>query len=105
MEEVKNNDRYTFIKGDICDRMFVKMIFKEHNINGVIHIAAESLVDVACECWIQKPLVYKQEYQNARFLHISTDEVYGTLGETGLFTKKLVMRLVPPTLRVKLAQI
>ncbi|MCG1035332.1 dTDP-glucose 4,6-dehydratase [Polaribacter sargassicola] len=107
LSEVENNDRYTFVKGDICDRNLVEHLFKEHNFTGVIHFAAEShvdnsiknpdafvrtnvfgtfnLLDVAKEYWMEKPNVFKQGYEQARFLHISTDEVYGTLGETGLF--------------------
>lgn len=110
LEEVNNDDRYTFIKGDIRDRSLVEKIFKEHNITGVIHFAAEShvdnsiknpgvfietnvngtftLVDVAYKYWMEKPFVYKPEFKDSRFLHISTDEVYGTLGETGLFTEE-----------------
>lgn len=110
LKEVENNDRYTFIHGDIGDRALVEKIFQDHNINGVIHFAAEShvdnsiknpgvfietnvngtftLVDVAYKHWMEKPFVYKLEFKNARFLHISTDEVYGTLGETGLFSEE-----------------
>ena len=110
LEEIKENDRYTFIKGDICDRSLVEQIFDKHHIAGVIHFAAEShvdnsiknpgvfmetnvkgtfaLVDVAYKTWMEKPFEYKEDYKNARFLHISTDEVYGTLGETGLFTEE-----------------
>ncbi len=108
--EVQDSPRYTFVEGDICDRVLVEKLFKEHNIQGVIHFAAEShvdnsiknpgvfvetnvrgtftLVDVAYKYWMEKPFVYKKEYDNCRFLHISTDEVYGTLGETGLFTEE-----------------
>jgi dTDP-glucose 4,6-dehydratase len=110
LQEIENNARYTFIEGDICDRELVEKIFEEHKINGVIHFAAEShvdnsiknpgvfvetnvrgtftLVDVAYKFWMEKPFTYKQEFDNSRFLHISTDEVYGTLGETGLFTEE-----------------
>lgn len=110
LEEIKDNDRYTFIQGDICDRELVEKIFEDHNIAGVIHFAAEShvdnsiknpgvfietnvrgtftLIDVAYKYWMEKPFTYKQGFDNSRFLHISTDEVYGTLGETGLFTEE-----------------
>ncbi|HET8887176.1 MAG TPA: dTDP-glucose 4,6-dehydratase [Salinimicrobium sp.] len=110
LKEVEGNKRYTFIKGDICDRQLVEKIFKDHNISGVIHFAAEShvdnsiknpavfietnvrgtftLVDVAYKFWMAKPFQYRKGYENNRFLHISTDEVYGTLGETGLFTEE-----------------
>lgn len=109
LKEIENNSRYKFIKGDICNRELVEFIFQEYDIYGVIHFAAEShvdnsiknpgifvqtnvngtytLVDVAKKYWMNKPFEYKKEYQNCRFHHISTDEVYGTLGETGLFTE------------------
>lgn len=109
LKECENNPRYKFIKGDICNRELVEFIFSEFDIKGVIHFAAEShvdnsiknpgifvstnvngtytLVDVAQKYWMNKPFNYKEKYQNCRFHHISTDEVYGTLGATGLFTE------------------
>lgn len=109
IKEVENNPQYKFIKGDICNRDLVEFIFNEFDIKGVIHFAAEShvdnsiknpgvfvetnvngtytLVDVAQKYWMEKPFIYKEHYKNCRFHHISTDEVYGTLGETGLFTE------------------
>lgn len=109
LKECEESPRYKFIKGDICNRELVEFIFNEYDIQGVIHFAAEShvdnsiknpdvfiktnvngtftLVDVAYKYWMDKPFLYKQKYQNCRFHHISTDEVYGTLGETGLFTE------------------
>jgi len=107
-DEIKN--RYTFVEGSICDRKLVEQIFEMHDIVGVLHFAAEShvdnsiknpgvfietnvtgtftLIDVAFKRWMEKPFVYKQGYEDCRFLHVSTDEVYGTLGETGLFTEE-----------------
>ncbi|WP_310441760.1 dTDP-glucose 4,6-dehydratase [Sulfurimonas sp.] len=109
LKECENNPRYKFIKGDICNRELVEFIFNEYDIQGVIHFAAEShvdnsiknpavfietnvngtftLIDVAYKHWMEKPFTYKENYNNCRFHHISTDEVYGTLGETGLFTE------------------
>ena len=109
LKECEGNPRYKFIKGDICNRELVEFIFNEYNIQGVIHFAAEShvdnsiknpgvfiqtnvngtftLVDVAKKYWMNKPFEYKKEYLNCRFHHISTDEVYGTLNETDLFTE------------------
>jgi dTDP-glucose 4,6-dehydratase len=109
LKESEESPRYKFIKGDICNRELVEFIFSEYDIQGVIHFAAEShvdnsiknpdvfiktnvngtfsLVDVAYKYWMDKPFAYKEKYQNCRFHHISTDEVYGTLGETGLFTE------------------
>jgi len=101
LKECENNPRYKFIRGDICNRELVEFIFNEYDINGVIHFAAEShvdnsiknpgvfietnvngtytLVDVAKNFWMEKAFTYKEEYQDCRFHHISTDEVYGTL--------------------------
>jgi len=103
LQEVEEHPRYKFIKGDICNRELVEFIFKEYDINGVIHFAAEShvdnsiknpgifvetnvngtftLIDVAYKYWMDKPFVYKKEYDKCRFHHISTDEVYGTLSD------------------------
>jgi dTDP-glucose 4,6-dehydratase len=109
LKECESNPRYKFIKGDICNRELVEFIFNEYDIQGVIHFAAEShvdnsiknpgifvqtnvtgtftLIDVAYRYWMDKPNAYKKDYQNCRFHHISTDEVYGTLNETDLFTE------------------
>lgn len=110
LKECEANARYKFIKGDICNRELVEFIFSEYDINGVIHFAAEShvdnsiknpgvfietnvngtftLLDVAYKHWMDKPFTYKEKYQGCRFHHISTDEVYGTLNETDLFTEE-----------------
>ncbi|NPA81102.1 MAG: dTDP-glucose 4,6-dehydratase [Epsilonproteobacteria bacterium] len=107
LKEVENHPRYEFIKGNICNRELVEYIFDKFDIRGVIHFAAEShvdnsiqnpgvfvetnvngtftLIDVAYKKWMKEPFIYKKEYEGCRFHHISTDEVYGTLGETGLF--------------------
>ncbi|MEO2082244.1 MAG: dTDP-glucose 4,6-dehydratase [Leeuwenhoekiella sp.] len=109
LSELEGHERYTFIKGDIRDRSLVEGIFEEHDITGVIHFAAEShvdnsiknpgvfvetnvngtfvLIDVAFKKWMEKPFQFKEAYKGCRFHHVSTDEVYGTLGETGLFTE------------------
>ena len=94
-------DKITFVKGDICDYPFVKELFEKYNINGVIHFAAESHVDNS----IKNPFIFTQtnvmgthtllevakevwgEGSENKFVHISTDEVYGTLGENGYFTE------------------
>lgn len=110
LKELDNHPRYIFFKGDICKRDLVENLFKEYNFSGVIHFAAEShvdnsiknpdafvktnvfgtftLLDVAKNYWMNAPFEYKEGYENARFHHISTDEVYGTLGDTGLFTEE-----------------
>ncbi|MDD5371918.1 MAG: dTDP-glucose 4,6-dehydratase [Sulfurimonas sp.] len=116
LKECEQNPRYKFIKGDICNRELVEFIFNEYGIQGVIHFAAEShvdnsiknpgvfiqtnvtgtftLIDVAYKYWMKNPFVYKTRSSKSsaesiipRFHHISTDEVYGTLGEIGLFTE------------------
>ena len=111
LKECENNPNYKFIKGDICNRELVEFIFSEYDIQGVIHFAAEShvdnsiknpgvfvqtnvngtftLIDVAYKYWMNKPFSYKTEYQECRFHHISTDEVYGTLSldPNDLFTE------------------
>ena len=109
LQECKNNPRYTFIKGDICNRDLVEFIFDKYDIKGVIHFAAEShvdnsiknpevfiktnvngtftLIDVAYKKWMKNPFTCRDDYKQCRFHHISTDEVYGTLNETDLFTE------------------
>ena len=110
LEEVTNYSNYTFVQGDICDRNLLEDLFKRYNFQGVIHFAAEShvdnsiegpeafiqtnvlgtftLLDVARQYWMEAPFKTKEAYKMARFHHISTDEVYGSLGETGLFTER-----------------
>ena len=110
LKECEGSPRYKFIKGDICNRELVEFIFTEYDIQGVIHFAAEShvdnsiknpgvfietnvngtftLLDVAQKYWMHKPFAYKEDYKGCRFHHISTDEVYGTLNETDLFTEE-----------------
>ena len=110
LKEIEDNENYKFIKGDICNRELVEFIFNEYDVRGVIHFAAEShvdnsiknpgvfietnvngsftLLDVAQKQWMEKPFSYKKEYGGCRFHHISTDEVYGTLNETDLFTEE-----------------
>ncbi len=107
VKEVENHPRYTFVQGDICDRTFIEDLFANYQFHYVIHFAAEShvdnsisgpeafirtnvlgtfnLLDTARKLWMNGPNDYKVEFSNARFHHVSTDEVYGTLGETGLF--------------------
>jgi dTDP-glucose 4,6-dehydratase len=110
LKPVENAPNYTFVHGDICDRDLVQRIFQHYIIHGVIHLAAEShvdnsisnpdvfietnikgtftLLDVAYKYWMEKPFTYKKGYENNTFLHVSTDEVYGSLGTTGLFTEE-----------------
>lgn len=110
LKEAEGNPRHVFIKGDILDRPLLERIFQQYDVSGVIHFAAEShvdnsisgpeafirtnvlgtftLLDVARKSWMDGPFQYKAGNERNRFLHISTDEVYGSLGETGLFTEE-----------------
>ena len=110
LKEVENNERYHFIKGDIADGEFIRSLFDKHLFHGVIHFATESHVDnsianpevfvrtnvlgtfhllhAAYSTWNDGPFKKKPGFEHARFLHVSTDEVYGTLGETGLFSEE-----------------
>ena len=105
--EVENHPRYTFVQGDICDSNFIKELFQKYQFHDVIHFAAEShvdnsisgpeafiktnvlgtfnLLDTARKLWMKGPNQYNSGFENTRFHHVSTDEVYGTLGEIGLF--------------------
>ena len=107
VSEVENHERYTFVKGDIVDADFIRNLFDKYQFHDVIHFAAEShvdnsisgpeafiktnvlgtfnLLDTARKLWMTGPNQYNETFKNARFHHVSTDEVYGTLGETGLF--------------------
>jgi len=107
VSEVENHSRYTFVQGDICDRNFIEELFQKYQFHDVIHFAAEShvdnsisgpeafiktnvlgtfnLLDSARKLWMSAPNQYNAGFKNSRFHHVSTDEVYGTLGETGLF--------------------
>ncbi|RZJ53530.1 MAG: dTDP-glucose 4,6-dehydratase [Flavobacterium sp.] len=102
ISDIENSSNYTFLKGDITDAAYINDLFSEHSFDGVIHLAAESHVDRS----IKDPLAFvntnvigtinllnafKSEWQGnwegKRFYHISTDEVYGSLGAEGLFTE------------------
>ncbi|MCL9805139.1 dTDP-glucose 4,6-dehydratase [Flavobacterium amniphilum] len=102
IKDIEKAPNYTFLKGDIVDENFINTIFGQYQFDGVLHLAAESHVDRS----ITDPLAFvktnvigtmnllnaaknswKDNYEGKRFYHISTDEVYGTLGETGLFTE------------------
>jgi len=102
ISDIENASNYTFIKGDIVDADFINDLFQQHQFDGVIHLAAESHVDRS----ITDPLafvktnvigtmnllnaaktIWANNYEGKRFYHVSTDEVYGSLGATGLFTE------------------
>ncbi len=107
LRSCENMPNYSFVQGDICDADLVEKLFCENDVRGVIHFAAEShvdnsitgprafintniigtfnLLDAARRHWMDAPGRVKPGYENARFHHISTDEVYGALGATGEF--------------------
>tara|TARA_R110002096_G_scaffold111174_2_gene242764 strand:- start:40419 stop:41462 length:1044 start_codon:yes stop_codon:yes gene_type:complete len=102
LKDIENNENYTFIKGDITNENFVNDIFSAYKFDSVIHLAAESHVDRSIEdplAFVKTNVIgtmillnafkstWKDNFDNKLFYHVSTDEVYGTLGQTGLFTE------------------
>lgn len=107
LADIADDPRYRFVRGDIGDAALVNRLFVEETIDTVVHFAAESHVDRSIEgpdAFIQTNIVGtftlleatrktwlssdQQPATSNRFLHVSTDEVYGSLGETGLFTEQ-----------------
>ncbi len=103
LKDVEHLPNYTFIKGDIVDAEFIYSLFTKYTPYGVIHLAAESHVDRSIQdpsAFVMTNVVgttnllnaardsWKGNYEKHRFYHISTDEVYGSLGENGLFTEQ-----------------
>ena len=110
LKECESMANYRFVQGDICDEILVKSLFEECDIGGVVHFAAESdvdnsikgpksfmetnfmgtfnLIENARRHWMEAPNQFKNGYESCRFHHISTDEVYGTLDETGYFSEE-----------------
>ncbi len=103
LRDIEDKPNYNFVKGDIEDAELVEDLFKKYNFTGVLHCAAESHVDRS----ISDPLAFvktnvlgtasllqvaknswKDNYEGKLFYHISTDEVYGSLGEKGFFTEE-----------------
>ena len=103
LKDIETKENYTFIKCDICDIEKVKQVFIDYKIDSVIHLAAESHVDRS----IEDPFSFAQtnvmgtlsllqaakgywngNFSNHLFYHVSTDEVYGSLGEQGFFTEE-----------------
>ena len=102
IKDIEDFPNYTFVKGDILDANFIDNLFDQYKFEGVLHLAAESHVDRS----ITDPLAFVKtnvigtmnllnaaknlwngNFENKLFYHISTDEVYGSLGATGLFTE------------------
>ena len=102
LKDIEKSPNYEFIKGDITDQPFIDRLFSEHDIHGVIHLAAESHVDRSIEdplSFIKTNIIGTMNllngcrnswssFENRLFYHISTDEVYGSLGDDGLFTEE-----------------
>ena len=110
LRDIEDKPNYTFIKGDITDGAFISGLFKEHAFDGVIHLAAESHVDrsisnplefvmtnvvgtvnllnAARHTWLTGGTGKVEAKPWNRFYHVSTDEVYGSLGKDGLFTEE-----------------
>lgn len=103
LKDIEDKPNYDFVKGDIVDGDFILKLFEKERFDGVIHLAAESHVDRS----ISNPTefvftnvigtvnllnaakhIWKDDFSNKRFYHISTDEVYGSLGEEGMFTEE-----------------
>ncbi len=102
IKDVEKASNYTFVKGDIKDIPFINKLFKEHQFEAVIHLAAESHVDRSIKdpnAFIETNVLgtanllnafrdtWQDNYTGKLFYHVSTDEVYGSLGKTGLFTE------------------
>ncbi len=102
LRDIENSENYTFIKGDIVEEAFVYELFEKYKFDGIIHLAAESHVDRS----IDHPMdfihtniegtvnllnaakaAWKNAFEDKLFYHISTDEVYGSLGKEGYFTE------------------
>ena len=103
LTDIENLPNYTFVKGDITDLALLKNLFEQHNFDAVLHCAAESHVDrsisdplaflttnvMGTACLLQAAKEHwKDNMEGKIFYHISTDEVYGSLGETGFFTEE-----------------
>ena len=107
IKDIEGHNNYSFVKGDITDKDFVNSLFQKYQFDGVIHLAAESHVDRS----IKDPFsfartniigtrvllnefkeLWKDNWEGKRFYHVSTDEVYGTLGETGFFVESTPYR-------------
>ena len=102
LRDIENAANYKFIKGDIVDAQFIQSLFADYNFEAVIHLAAESHVDRSISNPIEFVMTnvvgtvnllnaarhqWKENMEGKLFYHISTDEVYGTLGEDGLFVE------------------
>lgn len=110
LKTIEDHPNYTFREIDIRDAASLVDLFNEFQFTDVVHFAAESHVDnsikrpslfaetnvlgtlnlleAARHLWMEKPFVFKKSFEDSRFVHVSTDEVYGSLGDTGFFTEE-----------------
>lgn len=102
IKDIETKENYFFVKGDITDSVFINELFAKTKFSGLIHLAAESHVDRSIENpddFIYTNIIgtlnllnaarkYTDSQNEFLFYHVSTDEVYGSLGQTGLFTEK-----------------
>lgn len=110
LRDIENSPNYEFVKGDIVDEKFLVSLFEKYRFNGVVHLAAESHVDrsisnpnefvmtnvvgtvnllnAAKNLWLSSPSSKEKAGEGLLFYHISTDEVYGALGDSGFFTEE-----------------
>ncbi|MCR4030903.1 MULTISPECIES: dTDP-glucose 4,6-dehydratase [Flavobacterium] len=102
IKDIEDKSNYTFVKGDIVEEKFINELFEKYDFDGVLHLAAESHVDRSIEdplAFVKTNVIgtmnllnaaknqWKGNFEGKRFYHISTDEVYGSLGSEGLFTE------------------
>jgi len=102
LTDIENNSNYTFVKGDINDKAFIRDLFVKEQFDGVMHLAAESHVDRSIsgpDAFIETNIngtsnllgaaleIWKGNFEGKRFHHISTDEVFGSLGPEGKFSE------------------
>ena len=103
LRDIQSASNYVFVKGDICSVHDIESVFKEYHISHIIHLAAESHVDRSIEnpnIFVETNVIgtvnllnscirnWTAPFSDNIFYHVSTDEVYGSLGDTGLFTEK-----------------
>ncbi|HEU4732094.1 MAG TPA: dTDP-glucose 4,6-dehydratase [Kofleriaceae bacterium] len=103
LDGVASDPRLQFVRGDICDRAAVERVLADHSIDAIFHLAAESHVDRSIEAagvFVRTNVTgtftlldaasraWADRFGQARFVHVSTDEVFGALGETGKFTEE-----------------
>jgi dTDP-glucose 4,6-dehydratase len=102
LKDIEDKENYSFVKADITNAQQINELFEQENFDAVIHLAAESHVDRSIadpSAFVMTNVIgtvnllnaakqyWKGDYESKRFYHVSTDEVYGALGDTGMFTE------------------